>query len=76
MTAEVHARLQEATPASFAGHAPVLRLKLEGVRCTIQPETALQVGESSGTSQLQNQNGDNGVAHTNAQQGTLWVTEG
>ncbi|UZJ57281.1 hypothetical protein CBS101457_006601 [Exobasidium rhododendri] len=72
MTIEEHSRLQEATPTSFEGHAPVLRLKLGGVRCCFQPETAFQpFNEASGSSH--SLNGSNGRAEI--QQGTLWVTE-
>jgi hypothetical protein len=71
MTIEEHALLQEATPTSFEGHAPVLRLKLEGVYCHVQPETAFPADEASGSNRpLESSNG-----HSNIQQGTLWVTE-
>jgi hypothetical protein len=71
MSSEQHAQLQEATPSSFIGHAPVLRLKLEGVQCSILPESSLQIGESSGSSHLSNGNGSHAASH----KGTLWVTE-
>jgi hypothetical protein len=40
MTKEQHEHLQQSTPSSFIGHDPVLRLRLEGVRCLLQPVTA------------------------------------
>jgi hypothetical protein len=69
MTIEEQAQLQEVTPSTFQGHPPVLRLKLQGVRCYTQPEEALQFGESSRSAQ-------NGNASQSAvQQGSLWITE-
>lgn len=37
MGAEEFARHQEATPSSFQGHPPVLRLTLDNVVCSFQP---------------------------------------
>lgn len=69
MTIEEQTRLQEATPSSFEGHAPVLRLKLDRVRCCIYPEPLFQVGESSRSAH----NGND--APSMVSQGTLWVTD-
>lgn len=70
MSAEDYAVLQQSTPASFEGHPPVLRLKLEGVRCTIEPTSALP-GEARQTE-------SNGSVHgpLASEEGVLWVTEG
>lgn len=75
MTAEEHARLQEATPSSFQGHAPVLRLKLDGIYCYIQPKEALPLfGETSqnGAAAVENGNSEN---HSIILEGTLWISE-
>lgn len=69
MTIEEYARLQEATPSSFQGHASVLRLKLQGVRCCIQPEEAIRIGESSRSAHNDN------AGSSSFQEGALWVTE-
>lgn len=69
MTLEQHAQLQEVTPSSFQGHPPVLRLNLQGVRCCIEPEDVIQIGESSRSAQ----NGN--ASHSTIQEGSLWITE-
>lgn len=75
MTAEEHARLQEATPLTFQGHAPVLRLKLDGVRCCIQPEEAISfLGETSQSGAAAQHNGS-ATNQSSVLEGTLWISE-
>lgn len=73
MTEEQHGQLQESTPSSFEGHAPILRLALDQVRCTLQPSTAWP--DFTDESTVAPPPNGTSSAEGDARVGRLWVTD-